>query len=589
MDTPRLEYPNPQFVREEWYDLNGEWEFAFDDLNRGLSHFAEPSFFPLKIQVPYSYHTKKSGLAIEEYHEIVWYKRFLPFGKEEGKRYILHIGAADYQCDIWINEKHVGSHQGGYTPFCVDITDYLAEKNDVVLRIQDENSCRQPLGKQSFKDGNFLCWYTRTVGLWQPIWVEKTGPVYLTSLKMTPDIDHASLAIDAQINESGKGSVLKAKISYRGEEIVSAAVSFKDKRAAFCLDISSRKPDFRLYYWTPEQPHLYDITFEIVQENVVCDCVSSYFGMRKIAREADKIYLNNQELYQKLILDQGYSQYGGLTLSARELKEDVLCIKEMGFNGVRKHQKVEDHRFLYLCDTLGLLIWAEMPSTYEYSDETNHRLTDELYSLIEKHYNHPSVIVYTLLNESWGINEVYENALQQDFVRGLFYLTKSLDSTRLVIGNDGWEQVQTDILTIHDYNQDADSIQKEYQNIEEVSSGSPSKTSLKRCFAKGNAYQGQPIIISEYGGIAFPNQAEAEGAWGYGNRPQNREEFLKRFRDITWAIMEIKGVCGFCYTQLCDVQQEINGLLDSQHQAKFDPAKIREILRYKKDGGFLFE
>lgn len=588
----KLHYPRPQFVRENWIDLNGEWKFAFDDENVGEldERFMDDTFYSMKIKVPYSYHTKNSGIELNEDHQIVWYKKELKIDIKANKRYILNFGAVDYKCDIWINRNHMTTHVGGHTPFSLDITRYIKENNSVIIRVEDRNECTQPIGKQSWKKENFLCWYTRTVGIWQPVWIEEVGDTYLTDVKMTPQIDNASLDLDIRINQDDKTVDLFGEVYFKGEFITRFATAFKSKRARLTIDVSSEDPDFRLNFWTTNTPNLYDIKFKLCRREETLDKIDSYFGMRKVESIGRKIYLNNQEFYQKLILDQGYFKDGGLTATPEELKDDVLKIKEMGFNGARKHQKIEDNRYMYLCDTLGLVMWAEMPSTFEYSNITNENVTKELYSFIDKHYNNPSVIVYTLLNESWGINEVYSDRKQQNFVNALVYLTKSLDNSRLVVGNDGWEHTISDILTIHDYNSDKDTMAESYKNIEEAANGSPSKTSTRKCHSEGYKYNNGPIIISEYGGIAYDiDESNSDKSWGYGERLQDQNSVINKIKELTQVVMDIEDVCGFCYTQLTDVEQEVNGLLDHNHKYKFEPDKIREILEYKHNLGFIFK
>lgn len=588
----KLKYPRPQFIRDQWMDLNGPWQFAFDDDDKGYMNqqFINDQFYPMEIEVPYSYHTKSSGIGLNENHPIVWYKKDLKINVEENKHYLLHFGAVDYKCDLYINEKHIYTHIGGHTPFDVDITKYITNEFSLILRVEDYNLCTQPIGKQSWKDSNFLCWYTRTVGIWQTVYMEVVGSTYLTQVRMTPNIDDASLEVDAMIDHDDKDVWLKGEVSFEGEKITEFMTRFKGGRARINVDVSSSSPNFRLNFWHPTSPNLYDIDFKLVKSHEILDHVNSYFGMRNIDIVGNKIYLNNQEFYQKLILDQGYFKNGGLTATVDELVADVKLIKAMGFNGARKHQKIEDARYMYLCDKLGLVMWAEMPSSFEYSTVSNENVVRELHAFINKHYNHPSVICYTLLNESWGINEVYTHKAEQNFINGLYYLTKSLDTTRLVVGNDGWEQSLTDILTVHDYNSDENSIRESYVNIEEAANGSPSKTSTRHCLNQGYVYDGGPFMISEFGGVAYDTSENSEKeAWGYGERIEGKEAILNKIKALHEAVMDIDGCCGFCYTQLSDVEQEINGLLDHEHQPKFDIEDIKDILWYKHNLGFIFK
>lgn len=588
----KLLFPNPQFIRKNWMDLNGQWNFEFDDFDEGIKnkyYLNSDSFFQKEIMVPFTYQTRSSTVHLNENHPIVWYQKKIMLDFDEHKKYILNFGAVDYQCDIWINGNHVKQHIGGHTPFNVDISEFAATETNIVVRAEDFNSTRQAIGKQTWKDTNFLCWYTRTVGIWQQVWLEEVGESYLDSVRMTPNIDNASLEIDALLNGKKEDYTLNVIISYQEEVLVKTSINFKNQRAKFQVDVSSNQPDFRLNYWSPQAPSLYDIKFEVLDTtNHLVDEVYSYFGMRNVRVKNNMIYLNNQEIYQKLILDQGYFKNGGLTGTYKELEDDVKKIKEFGFNGVRKHQKIEDHRFMYLCDVYGLFMWAEMPSPFEYSAETNENFVREIHPFVSKHYNHPSVIVYTLMNESWGINEVYDNIEQQNFVNALYYLVKSLDKTRLVVGNDGWEHTITDIVTIHDYNDEPNSFRKSYRDIEEAANGSPSRTSTRHVFSKEYKYSNQPFMVSEYGGIAYEENDKGKVSWGYGERLVDKKDVIERIGELTKVLMDNENMCGFCYTQLTDVEQEVNGLLDEDHNYKFDPELIKEIMTYKHNLGFTF-
>ncbi len=587
----KLNFPRPQMVRENWIDLNGEWDFCFDDANIGLknSAFCRDGFFDRKINVPYAYQTQNSGLGLNENHPIVWYRRSLPMIKNSDSRYLLHFEAVDYKADIFIDGKHLYCYEGGSTPFAVDVTDAINLKSELVVRVEDYNRTNQPIGKQSWKKENFLCWYTRTTGIWQQVWLEEVGSTYLSDVRMTPDIDNASLNLDLFVQNAKPSTLVEGKVFFKGELITAFASSIKAGRARLAVDISSEEANFRLHFWSPADPNLYDIVFNIVEDGLVKDHVESYFGMRDICVKGNKVWLNNQEFYQKLVLDQGYWQDGGLTATPQQLLADLEKVKEMGFNGARKHQKIEDARYMYLCDVLGLVMWAEMPSFFEFSHMANENVTRELHGFVAKHFNHPSVIAYTLMNESWGINEVYRDKAQQAFVNGLYWLTKSLDPSRVIIGNDGWEQTIGDIITVHDYNSDPETLEASYKNLEQAANGSPSLTSLRHVFAKNYAYQNQPFMISEFGGVAFDTGTRLiDSSWGYGNRLNGQEAVLEKMASLCKAVYSIDGLCGFCYTQLSDVEQEVNGLLDHKHEYKFDPKVIRQMMSGDKETGFLF-
>lgn len=588
----RLHHPRPQMARKHWRSLNGVWDFAFDDANLGIQNhnFLKPGFFDREIVVPYSYQTKNSRLHTLENHPIVWYRKTITVSKKEGRRFLLHFDAVDYQADIWIDGNHVFTHQGGHVPFQIDIMPYLqTEDVSIVVRAEDHNRCSQPIGKQSWKDANFLCWYTRTTGIWQQVWLEEVADTYIAEVRMTPDIDNATMEFDFFVAGSEIPARVEGNITYQGRPVTSFRVAVKNNRARIIADVSSEDANFRLHFWSCAEPNLYDVRFTLVSETGAIDEADSYFGMRDIRQEGHRVFLNNQEFVQRLVLDQGYFADGGLSATPEQLRDDLLKVREMGFNGTRKHQKVEDARYMYLCDVLGLVMWAEMPSFFEYSPAAVENFTRELPALIAKHYNHPSVIVYTLMNESWGVNEIYKHPAQQAFVNGAYWMTKALDPSRLVVGNDGWEQTTTDLLTVHDYNADPKTLKESYANMEQAVNGCPSRTSLRHTYAKGYAYAGQPFMISEFGGVAFDTGTYAgKESWGYGKRLEGQEAVLHKIRDLTRAVMELPGMCGYCYTQLTDVEQEVNGLLDHNHEHKFDPATLREIFNGGSHTGFLF-
>ncbi|SDM84175.1 glycoside hydrolase family 2 protein [Bacillus sp. OK048] len=585
----KLKYPNPQKIRKNWIDLNGKWLFKLD--KNGGANITGPikkEEFDLEITVPYSYMFEKSGIDIQEYYPVVWYYREFQLNKQENKSYLLNFEAIDYKCDIWINDVLVCTHEGGHVPFEVDVTNFVGTNNTITIRVEDHNDTNQPIGKQSWKDENFLCWYTRTIGIWQNVWLEETGITYITNFTMKPNIHTAELAIDATINHH-KNVFIEAKVTYKGQLITKMMSSFKNSRAKFSIDVSSNLPNFRLFYWHPTDPNLYDIELNILDENDrVEDSIESYFGMRGIESHEEKIYINDQEFYQKLILNQGYYPNAGLTGTTDEFLDDLKKIQEMGFNGLRIHQKLESHKLLYLCDVLGLVVWAEMPSLFEFSRKSNENMFKEIHPFVDKHINHPSVITYVVMNESWGVNEISHHEEEQHFVNALYYTVKSLDCTRLVIGNDGWEHTLTDVCTIHDYNTNEDTLIASYENKEMAIKESPSLTSGRKTYCKGYEHQQKPFIISEYGGVAYQEDI-SEASWGYGERIQSKDDVLQKIENLTKAVMKIEFCSGFCYTQLTDVEQEVNGLLDHNHNYKFDPKTIKAIMDSDRQYGFIFK
>jgi len=576
----RAEYPRPQFVREAWSDLNGEWGFRFDDDNVGEAANWQQGFeTDVKIIVPFVYETKASGIGEAVFHPNVWYQRRVTVPAEgQGKQTIIHFQAVDYLAKVWVNGTFVGSHAGGYAAFSFDITPYLAESGDnlIVVKVEDSNDCTQPRGKQRWQEESFGCWYVQTTGIWQSVWLEYVAERHVRSVKITPDVDANAVRFDYRVDAgtAPQDLHLTTRITLDGALIRESAIVVDRAELSATIDLISDQMTWRVQTWSPQSPKLYEVTFELRSGGVLVDEVHSYFGLRKISIQKGKVLLNNTPIYQRLILDQGYWQDSHLTPpSVDALIEDIDAILAMGYNGVRKHQKIEDPRFLYWCDVKGVLVWSEMAAAYEFNDRAMRQFTEEWLEIVEQQYNHPSIITWVPFNESWGVANIFADRRQQQFTEGIYYLTKAIDPHRPVIVNDGWEHTISDIISLHDYEERGETFLKRYADKDAITSNEISHMNFKYAMAQGYAYRGQPIIISEFGGIAF----KTEEGWGYGNQVDSEEAFLERFRSITQAIKDTDYICGYCYTQVSDVQQEVNGLLTEDRQPKVPLEKLKAI------------
>lgn len=573
----RPEYPRPDFQRERWMNLNGLWGFAFDDENIGEKQGWQNEEVPFvrKIVVPFCYQSQASGIFEKELHENLWYRRVFDLPEELRKqRVLLRFGAVDTVARVWLNGVFLGEHHGGYSTFDFDITETVKEHGNVlVVKAEDSYECSKPRGKQHWGEHPDRCWYTATSGIWQTVWLEGVGEFYLDSMRLTPDVDRRCLDTEFYLNQFSEGLTLELKAFYQNK-LVKQLFAAVDGRI-FKLSLSIREEDFidEIHYWTPEAPNLYDLEISLSQKGEQTDHVKSYFGMRKISVSGNQILLNNRPYYQKLILDQGYWPESLMTPpDDRAIQRDILLTKELGFNGARKHQKIEDPRYYYWADRLGLLVWGEMPSGYAFDEEEIESVTKEWMAFIKRDYNHPCIITWVPLNESWGVRNIYSDLRQQAFGESLYQLTKALDSTRLISTNDGWEQVRSDLCGIHDYAGKGRSFRERYGDLERLLSADAQGRML---YAQGYRYTGGPILITEYGGIAFESTEEEN--WGYNSAVKNEEEFLNRYQDITGAIKDMSFVCGYCYTQLTDVEQEVNGLADANRNLKAAKKKILKI------------
>lgn len=580
------DYPRPQFVRKNWELLNGEWDFAFDDNNIG----EKEGWFKLfpeaqKIEVPFTYETKASGIADESIHENIWYSKKIYIGEKcSEENLILHFEGSDYRTKVWINGIHIGVHEGGHTRFSLDISQHVIKGiNNIVVKVEDSLDPQQPRGKQRWLENSFGCWYVQTTGIWKSVWMERVPVISIKGVKMTPVVERGKLELEYDIlntsNDNTTDIDVEATISFKGRKVAKSRVMVDKNVIRDTIDlrgVNYTGTEWGIEVWTTKTPNLYDIEFHLYVNEKLEDVVESYFGMREIRIDGPNILLNGCPIYQKLILDQGYWEESHLTPPNEEaLIVDLDKIVELGYNGIRKHQKIEDERFLYWCDVKGILVWSEAPSNYVYSDRSVTMFIKEWMEMVKQNYNHPCIITWVPLNESWGFKNVETDRMQQHFSEAVYHLTKSIDKYRPVVVNDGWEHTVSDIITLHDYEESGDEFFERYTKFRnEILDTSVYHCRGKSAFANGYQYNGQPIMISEFGGIAFSGD---ESGWGYGNKVESEEEFIDRFDKITSTIKKIPYICGYCYTQVTDVQQETNGLLDIHRKAKIDPEIIRKI------------
>lgn len=561
--------------------LDGEWEFAFDDADSGEteSWYKKPNHaFPQKINVPYVYQSKRSGICEKEVHDTVWYRRTVRMeSRFQNKRFLLNFGAADFYTKIWVNGCYAGEHTGGYSSFAVDVTDFVkcGEDNDIVVRIYDDGGSReQPRGKQGWLDRNFGCWYTKHTGIWQSVWMEILDPSHIRAVSISTDIVKKEAGFSVALSKCPRNAELDIRVSMGELEIASVRRRVSECRVGTAVNIENRAFENGVCLWNPEDPRLYEVEIGLLSDGTVVDSRKSYFGMRDISIEKGKILLNRIPIYQRLVLYQGYFADGLISSGSDEdIVRDLKLILAMGFNGLRIHQKIESPRFLYWCDRLGLLVWEEMPSAYSFTGQSVKTILKEWSDIVTRDKNHPSIITWVAFNESWGVPDLYSDAKEQALAKAALNMTKALDGTRPVIDNDGWEHTETDIYTIHDYGADAAHYETAYADKAGVVDGAPSKAYSHFVSSKGHRYEGQPVLVSEYGGIAF----DSSDGWGYNDKVHSQAEFLEKYRSLTQAIQKIGYICGYCYTQFTDVEQEENGLLTIDREPKVSIEALREI------------
>lgn len=555
----RKEHPKPSFMRADWQNLNGLWDLEFDFSNSGAERgmFAEDAAFTRQINVPFCPESSLSGIGYTDFIPALWYRR--SFCVDKAKllgRIALHFGAVDYSATVYVNGKYVGRHDGGYSSFCFDITDFCREgENTLTLCAQDDTRSPDiPSGKQSDRYASYGCSYTRTTGIWQTVWLEFTPKSYIKSVRYYTDISSSSVSVHAELCGFGP---LKAEVLFDGRAVGSAETVVNGSTAVLNISLTE------LHLWEIGRGNLYDVVLSFGE-----DRVKSYFGMRSIGFDGYKFLLNGKSVFQRLVLDQGFYPDGIYTApSDSELLADIERSVAMGFNGARLHEKVFEERFLYHCDRMGYIVWGEYGNWGLDITEAGavRNILPEWLEIIERDFNHPAIIGWCPFNETW---DTAGRAQCDDVLRLVYLATKAADPTRPCIDTSGNYHVITDVFDLHDYDASGDAIRERYTNL-------AIDGTLVDKFSARQHYDGKkPVFISEYGGIGF--MLESNG-WGYGNIPTTEQEFLVRLKDVTDAILENPCLFGFCYTQLTDVEQECNGLYTYGRKAKFDPKKISAI------------
>jgi hypothetical protein len=565
-------YPRPQLVRDVWTPLDGEWQFGVGPLVDSIDR---------TIRVPFAPETPASGLSLTGYIEHCWYRRAFAAPKlAAGERCLLHFEAADYETRVFVNGQLVGSHEGGYTRFSFDVTAFLHGEGEQQLHVHchdDPHDLAKPRGKQDWLPEAHSIWYPRTTGIWQSVWLETVPATHLRSLRWTPSVEGWSLTLDAKLAGSAPGTRLRVQLSHEGRTLSDDTFSFTSDQLTRTITladggIDSVRDDL---LWFPWRPKLIDATLTLIDaQGKEIDRVRSYTAMRSVSTNGDRFMLNGRPIELRLLLDQGYWVETGLTPpDDAAIVRDIELVQSMGFNGVRKHQKIESERFLHFADRMGLLVWEEMPSPYRFSGETVRRTLQQWTAAVERDASHPCIIAWVPINESWGAPDLPLRADQRAFVEALYHLTKSLDPTRPVVSNDGWEMSRTDLINVHDYDHDPRRLAERYdvtrRPIAEIlKSERPGHRAL---LLSPEVYAGQPLLLTEFGGIALSDDANA--TWGY-SRATSSADLAQRYAKLLTAVRGVRIFGGFCYTQFTDTYQEANGLVTMDRRPKFDAALI---------------
>lgn len=578
-------YPRPQLRREGSINLNGPWLFAIDAEGRWSS--PGDVRWEATIEVPFAPETAASGIGDTSMFRACWYRRAVRVARPaDGRRLLLHFGAVDYAATVWVNGHRAATHEGGYTPFSADITDLLertGETQTIVVRAEDDpRDLSKPRGKQDWQAEPHAIWYPRTSGIWQTVWMEAVPATRVEGLQWSSDLDRLEVGVDARISGEERDDLRLRLRLMLGKRVVADDVYSVD---GMRVQRAIRLPDPGIgderdgWVWRPGRPTLLEARLELLDGGGgVLDDVRSYTALRSVGVDGDRLLLNGRPVRLRMALDQGYWPESGLTAPDDEaLGRDVELAREMGFNAVRKHQKIEDPRYLYWADKLGLMVWEEMPSAYAFDETAVTRLTREWTAAIERDRSHPCIVAWVPFNESWGISDIARSPRQRAYAEGVYQLTKALDGTRPVVTNDGWEAPATDMIGVHDYEQDADGLGRRYGEagaLDRMLSGE--QRGQMRLALAGQRAGEQPVLLSEFGGMALSE--DPGGTWGY-SRCGSAEELADRYTRLLAAVRGVPYFAGFCYTQFADTYQETNGLLYADRRPKAPLEVIRRATR----------
>lgn len=579
-------YPRPLLRRTDWSSLNGPWDFALDPEAR--HRLPGEVTFDNRIEVPFSPETVRSGIADTSLYRSCWYRRSIDIPEVlPDERLHLHFGAVDYDARVWVDGNLVTTHEGGYTPFSVDITGALqsGQRHVIVVRAEDDPAdLAKPRGKQDWQLVPHSIWYPRTTGIWQTVWMERLHRTHLKNIRWTPNLAAWELAFDAEISCSPHERTWLA-IRLHVDDVLLVEDRYAIVNGEVHRRISLSDPgidDFRNeLLWSPGKPTLIDVEIDLLDaQGAVLDAVSSYTALRSFSCDGGRFVLNGRPYPLRLVLDQGYWPETGMTPpDDAALRHDVELTKEMGFNGARKHQKIEDPRYLYWADRLGLLVWGEMPSAYRFTPRSVDRLVRQWAEVIRRDSSHPCIVAWVPFNESWGVPNLPDNKPERHYVEALYHLTRTLDPSRPVVGNDGWESLATDILGIHDYEASPERLAERYATPELLPKILKHERPGGRALVVGGQVLAElPVVLSEFGGIAVSPEAvtydhAGTSTWGYSAARDNRE-LGRRYARLLDRVRGLELLAGFCYTQLTDTYQEANGLLYADRTPKFPIAEI---------------
>lgn len=594
--------PRPQLVRSSFLEIDGVWGFAHDDSDSGMAEgWFDGRPLSSTIIVPFPPESSASGVGETDYHPVVWYRRAISDADLEGadhvdgQRLLLHFGAVDYRARVWLNGQLIGDHTGGHTPFVLDATDALgarAEGQDHVLVVRAEDDPRdvsQPRGKQDWNEEPHAIWYHRTTGIWQPVWLESVSSQHVSGLWWTSDLTAGTATIEIEFSRRIETGV-RVMIAHQDEMLGSVSTVVDDRRVVLTIPLAGQNngQGYERLLWRPQSPTLLDAWVHLDVDGFEQDVVASYLGLRSVGCADGAFLLNERPLVLRSVLSQGYWPESHLAApSADALRREAEVALELGFNAVRVHQKVEDDRFLYWADRLGLLVWGEAAAAFAFDQRAVQRTMAEWTEAVIRDRSHPSIVTWVPLNESWGVQHIAARDDQRSFAETMYHLTRTLDPTRPVISNDGWELGTSDLWTIHDYESDGAVLAARYDiapdDLRDYIGGlGPAGRQLR---LPGTTDGGEPIMVTEFGGVKWAIGNGSSQSWGY-SEAGDAADFARRIAAILGAVQagtrgvrgRADGLAGWCWTQLTDTLQERNGLLTEDREPKLPIGQLRSLI-----------
>lgn len=565
---------DPSCFREGTIDLCGPWKFKFDKKDEGLlNHFEKGLDEATIINVPYPYQAKASFInKVDEHIDVMWYEKDLHVNKIH-KHMILTFYAVDYKSTLFINDKYVGVHEGGYDHFSYDIAPFIkVGHNKIVMRVEDYHHIDQIRGKQRWQDESFECFYLDTSGITLPVVLDCYDDEYISFFSLRGDYLNKVCRTYFEISNDEQFEI-EVDIYDKDGHLVTPILNSKiEGKAHFDIDVND------IASWSHECPTLYDVKIFLKRNDVVIDEILSYVGFVNYESKGERIYINDKDTYLKLVLDQGYFPQTMTTPSEAQIIEDLELILKAGFNGLRKHEKIESPLYYYYLDLYGLYSWQECPSPMAFSSCSKRNIESQFTRIVKQHMSHPSIMTYVIYNESWGINAISRNREIELHAIEMYEKIKSIVPDRFVISNDGWEHTKSDLITFHNYLENEHEMYEYFPKgvLNIIDNSKPFATQDKRMFVgENNKYGGEPIILSEFAGIAFADSSTSD--WGYGDKVSGEEAFISRYESLLNFLLKEKHIRGFCATQLSDVESEKNGFYTFDRKQKIDIDKIAAL------------